>query len=149
MYLYTRTDGQLFNLSRLRSTSKIRKILIRDLLFTDDAAVATDSEPQRQDLMNRFIEACNAFKLTICLKKNNTCQEAEGQHVVKINNYKLELVKEFPYLRSIVTDDLSMDSEIARRIGFASSTFAMLTKRVWEVKKLKLKTKITVYSPGP
>ena len=41
IYLRTRSDGRLFNVARLRSETKVRKVLIRDMLFADDAAVAT------------------------------------------------------------------------------------------------------------
>ena len=40
MYLHTRSDGNLFNLARLRAKTKVRKVLIRLMLFTDDAALA-------------------------------------------------------------------------------------------------------------
>ena len=37
IYLRTRSDGRLFNLTRLRAKTKVRKVLIRDMLFADDA----------------------------------------------------------------------------------------------------------------
>ena len=39
VYLHTRSDGHLFNLPRLRAKTKVRKVLIRELLFADDAAL--------------------------------------------------------------------------------------------------------------
>ena len=39
IYLRTRSDGRLFNLARLRAKSKVRDVLIRDMLFADEAAV--------------------------------------------------------------------------------------------------------------
>ena len=44
IYLRTRSDGRLFNLARLRAKTKVRKVLIRDMLFADDAAVATHTQ---------------------------------------------------------------------------------------------------------
>ena len=41
IYLRTRSDGRLFNLTRLKARSKVRESFIRDMLFDDDAAVAT------------------------------------------------------------------------------------------------------------
>ena len=52
VYLHTRSDGKLFNLARLRAKTKVREILIRDMLFADNAAVATHSEHQLQSLMD-------------------------------------------------------------------------------------------------
>jgi hypothetical protein len=39
-------------------------------------------------------------------------------------------MKEFTYLGSTMTDNPSMDSEIGRRIGLATSTLASFSKRV-------------------
>lgn len=36
VYLWTRSTGRLFNLSRLRAQTKVREVLIRDSLFADD-----------------------------------------------------------------------------------------------------------------
>ena len=40
VYLFTRTDGKLFNVARLRAKTKVKTILV-DMLFADDAALAT------------------------------------------------------------------------------------------------------------
>ena len=47
-----------------------------------------------------------------------------------IQNYKLEVVHEFVYLGSTSTDNLSIDSELNKRIGKAAMTLSRLTKRV-------------------
>ena len=52
--LHTRSDGRLFNLARLKAKMKIRRVLIRDLLFADDAAVAVHSAQHLQALLDRF-----------------------------------------------------------------------------------------------
>lgn len=71
IYLRTRSDGRLFNLARLRARTKIREVLIRDMLFADDAAVLTHTQQELQSLMDRFSQACKDFGLTISLKKTN------------------------------------------------------------------------------
>ena len=49
-YLHIRSDGRLSNLSCLKAKTKVCEALIRDILFVDDAAVATHTqqEPQTQ-----------------------------------------------------------------------------------------------------
>lgn len=54
IYLRTRSDGNLFNLSRFKAKTKVRDRLIRDMLFADDAAVVTHTQEELQTLMNRF-----------------------------------------------------------------------------------------------
>ena len=69
VYLWTRSDGKLFNLSRLRARTKVQLKCIRDFLFADDAAIVAHSAENLQQLMNRFSKACQDFGLTISLKK--------------------------------------------------------------------------------
>ncbi|XP_076055189.1 uncharacterized protein LOC143033583 [Oratosquilla oratoria] len=92
-----------------------------------------------------FREVCGDFRLNISLKKTNI-MGINTQHPpnIHISNYQLEAVNEFTYLGSVVTNDLSLDTEIDRT-GSASATFAELAKRVWENTKLTLTTKILVY----
>ena len=71
MYFRTCSDDRLFNLARLRAKTKVRNDLIRDMLFADDAAVATHTQKELQSLMDCFSQACKDFGLTISLKKTN------------------------------------------------------------------------------
>ena len=41
--LYTRTDGNLFNLARLRAKRKVKNLTLPDLQFADDAALIVRS----------------------------------------------------------------------------------------------------------
>ena len=61
IHLRTQSDGRLFNLARLRAKTKVRKVLIRDMLFADDAAVATHTQEELQSLMDCFSQACRDF----------------------------------------------------------------------------------------
>ena len=64
VYLRTRSDGKLFNLSRLRAKTKVQLKCMRDFLFADDAAIVAHSAEDLQQLMNRFSKACQDFGLT-------------------------------------------------------------------------------------
>ena len=146
-YLRTRSDGRLFNLARLRAMIKLRKVLARDMLFADDAAVATDTQKELQSLMDRFSQACKGFGLTISLKKTNVLgQDTEAPPVITIDNYEVDAVCQFIYLGSTITDSLSLDAEINKRIGNAASTPDRHTARVWTSPKLSVKTKMAVYN---
>ena len=56
------------------------------------------------------------------------------------------MVHQFTYLGSTITDNLSLDTELDKRIGKAATTLARLTSRVWTNPKLTEKTKIAVYN---
>ena len=62
------------------------------------------------------------------------------------DDYVLENVDQFTYLGSTICSNLSLDSEIDKRIGKAATTLARLTSRVWENPKLTTHTKMAVYN---
>ena len=62
-----------------------------------------------------------------------------------IHNYILEVIHEFVYLGSTITDNLSIDSQLNKRIGKAAMILSMLTKRVWSNNRLTVHTKVNVY----
>ena len=144
--LRTRTDGRLFNLGCLRAKIKFREALIRDMLFADDAAVTTHTQQELQALMDRFSQACKDFRLTISLKKTNILgQDTMELPAITINDYKLTVIEQFTYLGSTITDNLSLGTEIDKRIEKAATTLARLTSRVWTNPKLTVNTKMVVY----
>ena len=146
IYLRTRSDGRLFNLARLRAKTKVRKVLIRDMLFADNAAVVTHTQKELQSLIDCFSQACKDFGLTISLKKTIVLgQNTEAPPVITIDDYELDAVSQFTYLGSTITDNLSLEAEIDKRIGKAASTLARLPARVWSSPKLSVKTKMAVY----
>ena len=59
-------------------------MLIRELLFVDDAAIATHSEIELQRLVDRQAEACDLSELTISVKKS----EVIGQGTKLTNRVK-------------------------------------------------------------
>ena len=64
---------------------------------------------------------------------------------ITISTQELEVVHDFVYLDSTISDTLSLDVELDKRIGKTATPFSRLTKRVWLNKKLKAYTKIQVY----
>ena len=147
IFLHTRSDGKLYNNARLKAKTKIRRVLIRDMLFADDAAIVTHSEEHLQTLMDRFSTACNDLGLTISVKKTNILhQGTEHESSILLNDKRLDVVHRFTYLGSTVTDKLSLDTELDQRIAKAAATLGRLTSRVWENKKLTKTTKMSVYS---
>ena len=147
IYLQTRSDGNLFNLACLKGRTKVREALIRDMLFADDGTVVTHTQRELQLLMDHFSQACKDFGLIISLKKTNILgQDIPAPPVITINDYELKVVHQFMYLGSTITDNLSLDPEIDKRIGKAATTLAHLTSRVWTNPKLTMKTKMAVYN---
>ena len=117
------------------------------MLFADDAAVTTHTQQELQALMDCFSQACKDFGLTISLKKTNVLrQDTMEMPAITIDDYELDVVEQFTYLGSTITDNLSLDTEIDKRIGKAATTLARLTSRVWTNPKLKVETEMVVYN---
>ena len=113
IYLNTRLDWELFNLSRLKAKTKVQEALIRNLLFACDAALPSHSEEQSQSLRDHCSQAPEDFSLTISLKKTNMMgQEGRQPPLITVNNYELEVVHQLIYLGSTTTDSFSLDAEI-------------------------------------
>ena len=109
------------NVARLRAKTKVKTVLVRDILFDDDAALETHSEIAMQRLINKFASAYENFDLTISPKKTNvSAQDVSQAPEIKIGNHTLDVVDEFTYLGSTISIDVSLDSEISRRIGKAT-----------------------------
>ena len=152
VYLKWRTDGFLFNLSRLKAATKTTTSQIRDLLFADNAAIVAHDESTLQSMMNQLSTACTKFSLIISVKKTVVLSQSQDVHstaTILLNNNPLEPVNKFCYLGSTVTSSLSLDEEISTRIGKAATTFGKLMKRAWNNKMLTTKTKMRLQRMYP
>ena len=146
VYIHTRSDGKLFNMARLRAKTKVTKVLIREMLFADDAALTSHTEDGLQQLVTCLSHACKEFGLTISLKKTNVmAQGTETPPRIAIDGYTLEVVENFTYLGSSISSSLSIDSEINSRIAKAATVMAKLNQRVWNNSNLTEKTRLRVY----
>ena len=121
-------------------------VLIRELLFADDAALTSHSEEGLKYLVDKLSHACKEFGLTISLRKTNIlAQGAESPPVITIDNTELEVVDIFTYLGSTVSSSTSLNAEISCRIAKAAAVMAKLNKRVWGNELLSERTKMCVY----
>ena len=121
-------------------------VIIRELIFADDAAFLVHSEKDLQHLVSAFSTASQHFGLTISIKKTKILPQNTSPPTISLQNERLENVDEFTYLGSTVTHNLSLERELGIRIGKAATTMNRLNKRVWQNNKLTIKTKMKVYS---
>ena len=52
--IHCRTDGDFFNLRRLKSYTKLTRAIVQDFLFADDCALAAHSEVDLKELADCF-----------------------------------------------------------------------------------------------
>nr|KAG5709927.1 hypothetical protein BaRGS_029969 [Batillaria attramentaria] len=124
----------------------LQEVLIREMLFADDAALTSHTEAGLQELVSRLSHACKEFGLTISLKKTNIlAQDTDSPPDISIDNTHLEVVDSFTYLGSTISSSLTLDTEISTRIGKAAAVMAKLSKRVWSNSQLTENTKLRIY----
>lgn len=158
-----RTSGGIFNHQRFKVKTLLRRTVIRDLLFADDAALVATSLVEAQQLVDRFSAACKAFGLTISIKKTEvihqpcpTPKQVKGvkqkppvhnfpETPLQVDGKNLKYVRTFTYLGSIVNSSASLDDEIINRIARATSAFGKLRHRVWNERGIRLEIKVQVY----
>ena len=149
VFIRTRTSGSLFNLARLKAKTKTIEVLLRELLFADDAAVVAHNESVLQLMLDNLERACTLFSLSMNINKTVVMRQATGTSLdpvnITLNGDPLEVVDRFNYLGSTFTSSLSLDEEVNIRIGKAATTFGGLSKRVWRNQKLTLRTKFMIY----
>ena len=58
-------------------------------------------------------------------------QDMDAPPSIVIREYALETVHTFVHLGSTMTNNLSPETELNRRVGKAATTLPRLTKRVW------------------
>lgn len=146
VYLHNRTDGNLFNIARIRAKTKVWKVLIREMLFADVAVLTAHTEEALQWLINRFADTWKEFGLNISLKKTNiTDQDTSIIPNNSIGDYTLEVVEDFTYLGSTISSNLSLDAKLNTQIGKAAAAMARLAKIVRDNSMLTTNTKMRVY----
>ena len=109
------------------------------------------SEEDLQEIINPFFTACDAFGLTISIKKTKVMfTPVPGAPYVEpeifVKKTRLEVVDTFVYLGSTISRDGSLDAEINLRTQKVSTAFGKLEKRVWSDRGITIKNKISVYS---
>ena len=134
----------MFKLSTHRAKTRMHEKYVHDLVFADDVAITTHTQEDLQRLLDCFSEACRHFGLTISLAKTQVMgQDIKEIPSLFIDNYKLQVIHEFVNLGSTITDNLSIDSELNKRIGKAAMTLSRLT--TWSNNMLSDYTKAIVY----
>nr|VZI43499.1 unnamed protein product [Spirometra erinaceieuropaei] len=148
-----RTDGHLLNQRRMHFQSRVSATTVHELLFADDYALNTTSEEEIQRSMGLFSTACENFNLVINTQKTvvmhqpppNSATAPNAPLQISVNGTQLQVVENFPYLRSTLFRNTKIDDEVANRISKASQAFGRLQNTGWNRHGLQLNTKLKMY----
>lgn len=129
VYLHTGSVGKLLSLTRLHANTKMSTVLIKELLFADDAALVSNTEDALQRLWDGFIDAYKQFGIIGSLKKTNrSTEDTMPHHHSHSDKVKLEVVDKFTFSKSTVSNNLLFHGELD---GGSKCTFmASMSKRV-------------------
>ena len=133
VYLHSRSDGHLFNISGFHAKTKTKSVTIRNLLFADDVAMVFHQQDRLQRLMDKFSDASDFFSLTISQKKTwDMGQATPVPPCITVNGEELEVVQpRFHYHR------YPMAGCRAHQVHRQGIDYSLkLTRRVWENKHL-------------
>ena len=119
-------NGSIFDLSRLKASTKVSEALIRELLFADDCMMSCHTHPDLQHMMTRFSNAAKNYGLQISITKTEVMYQPAPvkpyvEPTITIDNLQLPITKQFKYLGSVLSNNAQMDEDIKARISKASS----------------------------
>ena len=123
-----------------------RKVSI--LLYADDAVLLAESEQELQLLVDRFCMVCSKRKLKINENKTKTMvfdRDGSGGCEIMVGEVKLEEVREFKYLGSILQNDGKVDREVEGRV-VAGARVLGATGNIIRGRNVSMKVKKTIFS---
>ena len=145
VYIHTRAVRMLFNNTPLRAKTKVTHVLIREMLFADNAAFTFYTEDGLRQLVSSLSHDCKEFDLTISIKKTNVmAQDSDHPPAISIYGHMMEVVENFTYLESTISSTLNIEVDMKNRIVKAAAVMARLTKRVWNNSSMTDKTRLRV-----
>ena len=150
VYIQSRADANLFNVSHFRAKTKTTRILVRELLFADDSALLAHSAADIQAITDAFSSASKKFGLKINIKKTEALYQASSHapslgEPIKVDDAELTSVHDFTYLGSTISKDGRLDVELQKRMAKASSAFGRLQSRLWNNHHVSMRTKCNIY----
>jgi hypothetical protein len=115
------------------------------IAFADDGTLVGMNHEEISSLLDIFNDACLELGLKINVAKTQymVVNELENRDLF-LNGIKLEKVKTFKYLGSIITDDGRMEEELKARMAKAGSCFGALVKIMCNRGHVSLDTKLIV-----
>src|SRR5207245_5382569 len=101
---------------------RVGGVLISNIRFADDQGMVVSSEMGLQRLMDRLNAIAKKYSMRINIKKTKTMvvSKKDGRTVsIIIDGQKVEQVKTFKYLGSVIEEDGRCMDDIKQRIGRA------------------------------
>ena len=122
------------------------------LQFADDSALLTETQESAEAAIQNFASIAASYGLTVNHEKTKLmtcgpklCVEDAEDIDIGIPGRSVQHVKQFKYLGSIVSDDLSLDLDITERIAQAGKCFGALKEAVFQSPHVTPETKNVLF----
>lgn len=115
-------------LENVNTGVKVGGRLIQAVRFADDQAMVADSLKGLQEMMNRLNETSEKYGMKINVGKTKVMSITKNDYPcpdlkMTINGQKIDTVKNFCYLGSVITEDGRCHAEVQRRIAMGKLAF--------------------------
>jgi len=124
----------------------ISVINISNLRFADDICLAAGSNKDLQQLVDKVHTTSSRFGLKVSSTKTEVqCIGSEKQQMkIVLGNRQLMQCEQFVYLGGVISEDMSCDKDVTRRIGLAAGIVRNL-HNIWKAKDITKSTKVLLY----
>ena len=122
---------------------------ITESQFADDAALYTHSVTDMDAAAALFVTVATQFGLTVSFGKTKCMvinADLPPTGCLTLADGDIEIVNEFTYLGSCITNDGQLSVEVSSRLAKASRSFGALRSAVFGNRHISVRTKTHVYS---
>ena len=127
--------------------SRLNEVKVTESQFADDAAVYTTERDALRRSTGTLVDVANDWGLTVSMEKTKAM--AIGRFAdtspLQLENGSIEMVDDFRYLGSVISNSCEVQKEVECRIAKAARAFGCLKKSIFQNKSLSLNTKKIVY----
>ena len=123
--------------------ANISGVNISNFRFADDICLAAESSSDLQQLVDKVHTTSSRFGLKVSSTKTEVqCISRERQDMkIMLGNGQLVKCEQSVYLGRVISEDLSCDKDVDRRIGLAAGIVRNLHK-IWKVSNVSKSTKV-------
>ena len=130
--------------------SRLSAIKVTETQFADDVAVYCQARDIFERAISEFVHTAAEWGLSVSAQKSKAL--IVGRHLaasdtapVQVDSGSIDVVQDFTYLGSNITDDGEVGSEVGTRIAKAARAFGCLKKAVFQNPHLSTATRRKVY----
>ncbi|XP_078619529.1 uncharacterized protein LOC144886675 [Branchiostoma floridae x Branchiostoma japonicum] len=122
---------------------------LADLDFADDLALLSETNQDLQNLTTKLEQFSGKVGLRVSTEKTKAMEVGDNTNHpplnISVNNNQVEIVDQFTYLGSVLSNSGDVEPDINCRIGKAAAVFRRLRK-VWSTSTISLDTKLRLYN---